>query len=129
EIDHIKTAGITEAELAKAKNQYRLERFTIGTEGDELSSLQTALGRAESLAAFTLFDDDPSLVNTEIDRYMDVTADQIKRAAQEYFGAGNRSVLYIRPSESSEPSGAPSSQSVLLTHPSSGFRVVKGSGK
>jgi predicted Zn-dependent peptidase len=50
-----------------------------------------------ALAEFTLFDGDPSQVNTEIDRYLAVTPEQIRSVAQKYFGTVNRSVLYITP--------------------------------
>jgi zinc protease len=95
EIDRIRKEGIQADELTTVKNQYRLNRF-LGR-GEDSASLQTALGRAMGLAEFTMFDGDPSLMNTEIDRYLAVTADQIKRAAIKYFGTANRTVLFIRP--------------------------------
>lgn len=94
EIERIKAEGITPEELTKAKNQYRLGRF-LG--GDEYASLQTALGRALALAEYALLDGDPSLINSEMDHYMSVTADQIRAAAAKYLGTMNRSTLFIRP--------------------------------
>lgn len=96
EIERVKTEGVGIAELNKAKNQYRLARFATGSEG-EFSSLQTPLGRALALAEYTLFDGDPSLINSEIDRYLAVTPEQIREAAKRYFGAANRAVLFINP--------------------------------
>jgi predicted Zn-dependent peptidase len=96
EIDRIKTDGVSAGELAKVKNQHRLGRFLgVGAEG-EYGSLQTALGRAMALAEFTMFDGDPLLINTEIDRYLAVTEKQIKDVAARHFGTTNRSVLFIR---------------------------------
>jgi predicted Zn-dependent peptidase len=100
EIERVKKDGVTVEELDKVKNQYRLARFLEGTEG-EYTSLQTALGRALALAEFTMFDGDPSLINTEIDRYLAVAPDQIRDAARKYFVASNTAVLYIRPAKGS----------------------------
>jgi predicted Zn-dependent peptidase len=86
---------VTADELIKVKNQYRLDRFVSGSEG-EYTSLQTALGRALALAEFTMFDGDPSLINTDIERYLAVTAEQIRDVARKYFVAANAAVLDIR---------------------------------
>jgi predicted Zn-dependent peptidase len=98
EIERVKTEGVGAGELSKAKNQYRLARFAAGSEG-EFSSLQTPLGRALALAEYTMFDGNPSLINSEIDRYLSVTADQLREAARRYLASTNRSVLFIRPAK------------------------------
>jgi predicted Zn-dependent peptidase len=95
EIERIKNDGVTADELAKVKNQYRLSRFVSGSEG-EYASLQTALGRALALGEFTMFDGDPSLVNTDLDRYLDVNGQQIRDVARRYLVAANTAVLDIR---------------------------------
>jgi predicted Zn-dependent peptidase len=95
EIERIKTEGVTAEEITKVKNQYRLDRFQSGAEG-EYASLQTALGKALALAEFTMFDGDPSLINTEIDRYLAITAEQIRDVAKKYFVPANTAVLSIR---------------------------------
>ena len=95
EIERIKTDGVSADEVLKVKSQYRVARFASGSEG-EYSSLQTALGRALALAEFTMFDGDPSLINADIDRYLAVTAEQIRNAARKYFVPANTAVLNIR---------------------------------
>ncbi|HEY6329872.1 MAG TPA: pitrilysin family protein [Blastocatellia bacterium] len=95
EVNQIKTEGISPEELATVKNQYRLGRF-LGTGDDEHRNPQTALGRAMDLAEFTLFDGDPSLINTELDRYMAVKASDIQAVARKYLTPLNRSVFYIQ---------------------------------
>jgi len=95
EIERIKNEGVSTDELTKIKNQYRLDRFVSGSEG-EYSSLQTALGRALALGEFTLFDGDPSLINTDIDRYLAVTAEQVREVARKYFVPANTAVIEIR---------------------------------
>ena len=95
EIERIKSEGVSADELTKVKNQFRLDRFLSGSEG-EYSSLQTALGRALALGEFTMFDGDPSLINTDISSYLAVTAEHIRDVARKYFVPENTSVLDIR---------------------------------
>ncbi len=95
EIEQIKAEGVTNDELIKVKNQYRLDRFQSGSEG-EYTSLQTALGRALALAEFTMFDGDPSLLNAEIGRYLAVTAEQVRDVARKYLVPANNAALNIR---------------------------------
>ena len=95
EIERIKSEGVNNDELTKVKNQFSLDRFLSGSEG-EYSSLQTALGRALELGEFAMFDGDPSLINTEISSYLAVTLEQIRDVARKYFVPENTSVLKIR---------------------------------
>jgi len=95
EIGRIKSEGVSADELTKVKNQFRLDRFLSGSEG-EYSSLQTALGRALALGEFAMFDGDPALINTDISSYLAVTAEQIRDVARKYFVPENTSVLDIR---------------------------------
>lgn len=104
EMERIKKEGVGVDELTKAKNQNRLYRFLAGSEG-EYSSLQTSLGRALALGEFALFEGDPSLINSEMDRLMAVTAENIREAARKYFVANNTAVLFIRPAQSKAQSG------------------------
>ena len=97
ELEKLKNERVTEEELTKVKNQYRLGRFLGGGPEGEYASLQTAMGRALALAEHTMFDGDPSIINTEIDRYLAVTPDQIRDAARKYLGTANRSVLFVQP--------------------------------
>lgn len=95
EIDDIGVRGVKSRELTRACNQIRAERFR-GVWGG-LYGLQTPLGRALELAYHTLMDDDPARINTELQRYLEVTSDDIQQAVRRYFGASNRTVLYILP--------------------------------
>jgi predicted Zn-dependent peptidase len=97
EFGRVKSEGVSADELNKVKNQYRLGQFLGDSDEGEFASLQTALGRATALAEYALFDGDPSLINTELERYLAVTPEQVKEAARKYFGAANRTVLYIKP--------------------------------
>ncbi|HPG38431.1 MAG TPA: pitrilysin family protein [bacterium] len=54
-------------------------------------------GRADLLACFALFDDDPARINTLEDNFKAVTPQLLLETAQEYLRPGNRTVLTINP--------------------------------
>ncbi|MBI1936568.1 MAG: insulinase family protein [Ignavibacteriales bacterium] len=88
EIDKVKTESITEKEFQKLRNR---------TENDFVNSNSTVLGIAGSLAEYHVYYGDTNLINTEINRYMKVTRDDIKKAANKYLTKENRVVLYYLP--------------------------------
>ncbi|MBS1682123.1 MAG: insulinase family protein [Bacteroidetes bacterium] len=55
------------------------------------------IGRADMLACFALFDDDPSRINTLEDEFKKVTPELIKKTAQEYLRPTNRTILIVDP--------------------------------
>lgn len=95
EIEKIQQTGVQPRELRRAQNQLRAERFR-GVWGG-LYGLQTPLGRAIELAYHTLFDGDPALINTELQRYLEVTPEQIQQVTQRLLVPTNRTVLQILP--------------------------------
>ena len=62
----------------------------------------TVAGRAENLANYHVYYKDANLINTEIDRYMKVTKEDIQRVAKEYLTKNNRVVLHYLP-KSAQP--------------------------
>ena len=56
-------------------------------------------GRADLLASFALFDNDPSKINSIEDEFDKVTPELIQKTAKEYLRQSNRTVLTIFPSE------------------------------
>ena len=54
-------------------------------------------GRADLLASYALFDDDPSGINRIEANFLKVTPALIQKTAQEYLRSGNRTVLVIEP--------------------------------
>ncbi len=88
EIRKVQDNLISEEEFQKLRNQ---------TENDFVSSNSTVAGIAESLANYHMYYGDANLVNTEIQRYLNVTREDIQRVAKEYFHPGNRVVLYYLP--------------------------------
>jgi predicted Zn-dependent peptidase len=49
------------------------------------------------MACFTLFDDDPTLVNSILGGFLDVTAEQVRAAAQKYLDPERRAMVIRRP--------------------------------
>lgn len=90
EMAHLLDVGVTAAELAKAKSQYRSQQ--IGTR-------LTTMGIAEALQTANLIHGDPEAVNTRFARYTAVTTEDILRVARQYLRAENSVVALIAPLE------------------------------
>ncbi|MGE0089724.1 MAG: M16 family metallopeptidase [Bacteroidales bacterium] len=88
EIENVKTNLISDDELQKLKNQFENQIVNSNT------SLQN---RAYNLAINYTFYKNTNLINTEIDKYLAVTKEDIKRVANTYFRDDNRVVLYYLP--------------------------------
>ncbi len=88
EIEKVQKELISEEEFQKLKNQIESEMITGNAKVE---------GIAESLANYFVYFGDANLVNTEIERYMKVTREDIKRVANEYFRKDNRVVLHYLP--------------------------------
>jgi predicted Zn-dependent peptidase len=95
EIARIQKEGIPAEELQRVRTFVRASR---------LSQLQGALGRARLLAQYLILDNDPGLINTEMDRFLSVTPAQIQAVATKYLAADKRTVLEIVPAP--KPAGA-----------------------
>ncbi|MBA2340084.1 MAG: insulinase family protein, partial [Pyrinomonadaceae bacterium] len=103
EIHRFATEGPTADEMERARNT-----ILNGT----VRLRQSAQTVADRLAEFTLFYGDPTLVNTELDRYLSVTPERVKAAVARYLDTDNRVVLDVvparganRPAGSNLPSG------------------------
>jgi hypothetical protein len=64
---------------------------------------QSTMYRAQRLAEFALYDSDPRLVDSELDHYLAVTADDIKQSVARYVDVKNRVVLDIIPAPVEDP--------------------------
>ena len=88
EVDSIVTDlqqhGPTARELADAKVRFRSNFY---------DALETTAGKANLLAAFALFRDDPSLINKTLPVYDAVTAAQVQAVAQKYLVPENRTTI------------------------------------
>ena len=97
EVAKVKKDGVTEQEFQKALN---------GKQSELASSYGTMLSRAQGLADFHVFYGDTNKVNTELDEYLKVTREDLKRVANKYLvSAGTNTIHYPVPGGSapSEP--------------------------
>jgi len=88
EIKDMATNGPTADEMQKLHNQLL---------NDEVRARQSSLSRAQAIAEFTLYDNDPTLVNSELDELLKITPAQIKDAVNKYLNTDNRVLLDIVP--------------------------------
>ena len=72
-------------------------------ENDFISGNSRVAGVAESLANYKMYYGDANLINTELDRYLAVTREDIQRVAKDYFRKDNRVVLYYLPKQNAQP--------------------------
>ena len=84
EIEKIRTARIEEKELTKVKNK---------TESSIVFEDMSLMNRASNLAMYELLGD-AALMNTELDKYNDVTADQILAVSEKIFREENSNTLF-----------------------------------
>ena len=88
ELREIADKGVTDRELEKAKNRISAA-FVFG--------LQSNMSRSQRLAEYELYWGDANLLKLELDHYLAVSADDIKRVAGTYFEASQRTVLDVLP--------------------------------
>ncbi|MCX6620898.1 MAG: pitrilysin family protein, partial [Acidobacteria bacterium] len=86
EFRKIQQEGVSAEELNRARNLFRASR---------VRSMQTSLSRAQFLARYAVLDGDPNLVNTEMERFLAVTPEQVKDVATRYLTPQKQSVLAI----------------------------------
>lgn len=93
EIERVKAEEITDQEYQKLLNQ---------TESEFVNANSTVAGIAESLANYKMYFGNANLINTEIEKFNQVTKADIKRVANKYLTKQNRVTLYYLP-KSMEP--------------------------
>jgi zinc protease len=94
EVRKVQTELISDEEFQKLRNQ---------VENDFVSSNSRVAGIAESLANYHMYFGDANLINTEIDRYLAVTKEDIMEAAKKYLQPDRRVVLYYLPKQEAQP--------------------------
>ena len=103
EIERIKTQGVTEEEVKKAKTQARARMLVGGGGRGGGGGLMSALGKANALSQNAVFFNDPNRVNTQLSRLETVTAADVKRVANQYLNKNNRVVLIVEPEANELP--------------------------
>lgn len=88
EIEKVKSVNITDDEFTKIRNQ---------VETGFIEKNSTVQGKAMQLGNYHVFFGDANLINSEIEKFMAVTKNDIQRAANEYLNKENRTVLYYLP--------------------------------
>ncbi len=88
QLTRVKDTLITEWEFEKLRNQIK---------SNFVNSNATIESRAENLATDYTFFKNTNLINTEIQKYMAVTREDLKRVANEYYRDGNRVILLYLP--------------------------------
>jgi predicted Zn-dependent peptidase len=88
EVEKIQKGPIQDWELEKARNAAR--RSLVG-------NLRSSLQRAILLARYSVFFDDPAIINTRYERIASLTVDDLQRAARRYLVGTNRTVVVTTP--------------------------------
>ncbi|HYJ92333.1 MAG TPA: insulinase family protein, partial [Pyrinomonadaceae bacterium] len=93
QIERIKKDGPTTDEISRAVNS---------RESQAIFSLETDLGRASRLASYAAYLNKPNFFQEDLDRYVKVTPDDVKRVANKYLVADHL-VLNFVPSKTPAP--------------------------
>jgi zinc protease len=88
ELKRLQTEPVPASELEKAKNQLITER---------LKARETSNGKAFALGEAAVLLGDANRVNTDNDRLMNVTAQDVQRVMKKYFTDTNRVIIYFMP--------------------------------
>jgi zinc protease len=102
EIKRLATEGPTAEEMEKLHNSLM---------NDAVRGRQSTMYRAQRIAEFALYDNDPGLVDTELNEYLAIKADQITAAVRKHLDVENHVTLDIIPAAmvESEAAAAPAS--------------------
>ncbi len=92
-LEKMKSEPMDPKELEKAKNQV-ISNFILDR--------RTVQQKASAIGGAAVLGKDPELVNTELDRYLRVTAADIQRVAREYFVPQHRTVLVVEAPKASD---------------------------
>ncbi|MBI4545414.1 MAG: insulinase family protein [Gemmatimonadetes bacterium] len=104
EIEKLKSRGITERELRKAKNQLRA-RVIMGR--------QNVMAKAEELHHYRSMHGNVMLINGDLQNYEAVTVGDVRQVAQRYLAAPNRTTIIATPAKAAaaaSDAGAPSTK-------------------
>jgi predicted Zn-dependent peptidase len=90
EVEKLRTAPVDQETLDRAIVKMRSSLYSN-------AEALFGFGKADLLASYALFDDDPAMVNQLEARFRGVTPELIMRTAQEYLRPTNRTILTIVP--------------------------------
>jgi predicted Zn-dependent peptidase len=101
EIERLKKEPIADWELQKAKNT---------TRRNFINGLQSSLSRAINIGQYTVYYNEPSLVNTRLDKVAAVTKEDVQRVANKYLVDTNRTVVITMPKAKAKVTAAGTGQ-------------------
>jgi zinc protease len=93
ELRALKSSGPSAEEMEKLRNSLC---------NDVVRGRQSTMYRAQRLAEYALYDNDPTLMDSELEQYLSITAEQIRSAVERFLDIDNRVVLDIVPDAMSE---------------------------
>src|SRR5205814_915932 len=88
QLDSLRAIPVTSDELTKAKNTFR---------AGFIHERETALGKAEELHHYDMFHTSLAEINGDLDRFLAVGADDIRRVATKYLDPANAVVIIVKP--------------------------------
>ena len=94
EIERLKKEPIADWELQKAKNT---------TRRNLINNLQSSLSRANLLGQYTVYYNEPGLINNRLDKVAAVTKEDVQRVANKYLLDTNRTVVITMPQAKPRP--------------------------
>jgi zinc protease len=93
QLDSIRATGVTPEELTKAKNSFR---------AGFIHNRETTLGKAEELHHYHMFHPSLAEINSDLQRFLAVTAEDVRRVAGKYLDPANAVVIIVKPAVGGE---------------------------
>ncbi len=101
EIEKLKAGLVSQTELQKSKNLILSMYFSSNSH----YSLQKSLGRAETVAQYASFFGDTTLLDKDLQTYLDVTPEDVQRVAKKIFTQEGVTVVDVTPSQDESQEG------------------------
>jgi zinc protease len=101
EIDRLKKEPIADWELQKAKNT---------TRRNFINGLQSSISQAITLGQYTVYYNEPGLINARLEKVAAVTKEDVQRVANQYLVDTNRTVVVTMPKAKPKGTSASSAQ-------------------
>jgi zinc protease len=99
DVDQIRSVIMSEikslAENAPSPNE--MEKLRNQLINDEIRGRQSSNYRAQQLAEYTLYDGDPTLVNSDLEKLLQITGEEISAAVNRFLNTDNRANLDVVP--------------------------------
>ena len=94
-IHELQEEGISDDELQQLKVKWRSDYYAT-LEGSR-SGYMPKFGLMHLLACFTLFDNEPQLVNTILNGFLEVKGEHVQTVAREFLRPENRAIVFRKP--------------------------------